>query len=77
MNPQQTLCSEYHFVVLRHQSPLRIDFSGNTLPVTKDNLRNKITSKQTWYMWVYLPVYRDDNNVVLSGQSEIKQNGVT
>jgi len=27
-------------------------------------------------MWVHLPVYRDDNNVVLSGHSEIKQNGV-
>ena len=56
---------------------LRIDFSGSTLPVTTDNLRNTIQSKQTWYMWVHLPVYRDDNNVVLIGQSEIKQSGVT
>ena len=75
LKPRQNRCSDYHFVVLRYQLLLRIGFSGSTLPVTTDNLRNTITSKQTWYTWVHLPLYRDDNNVVLSGQSEIKQNG--
>jgi hypothetical protein len=51
--------------------------SGSKFLVTTENLQNLVTRKQTWYMWLHLPVYCHDNNIVLSGQSEIKENGVT
>jgi hypothetical protein len=77
LNSQQNRCSDYKFCCVTPSNALKNLFSGSKLLVTTDNSQNTIINKQTWYMWVHLPLYRDDNNVVLSGHSEMEENDVT